>query len=122
MSGASAWYGRSRLAERLPPIINVAISNVPGPQYPLQFAGAKPAGFCPVSIRAHGVALNMTVQSHNGALEVSLTACRHAIAEVTDLADQVMREFELLRGLIDARDSKAPAGPAIAEVAVAAAA
>ena len=64
----------------------------------------------------------MTVQSHYGALEVSLTACRHAIAEVTDLADQVMREFELLRGLIDARDSKAPAGPAIAEVAVAAAA
>ena len=119
-SGAAALCGCSRLAERLPPIINVAISNVPGPQYPLRFAGATPAGFCPVSIRAHGVALTMTVQSHNGALEVSLTACRHAIADVTDLAGQVEREFELLRGLIDARDSKAPAGPAIADVAAAA--
>ena len=102
MSGFASLYGRSRLAERLPPIINVAISNVPGPQHPLYFAGAKLAGFFPVSIPAHGVALNMTVQSYNGALEVGLTACRRAMPDVTDLADHVVQEFETLRGLIAA--------------------
>ena len=34
----------------------VAISNVPGPQFPLYFAGAKLAGFFPVSIPGHGIA------------------------------------------------------------------
>jgi WS/DGAT/MGAT family acyltransferase len=109
MSGFASLYGRSRLAERLPPIINVAISNVPGPQHPLYFAGAKLAGFYPVSIPAHGVALNMTVQSYNGALEVGLTACRRAMPDVTDLADHVVQEFEMLRGLIDALAVVVPA-------------
>ena len=115
MSGAASLYGRSRLAERLPPIVNVAISNVPGPQYPLYFAGAKLAGFYPVSIPAHGVALNMTVQSYTGALEVGLTACRRAMPDVTDLADHVVHQFELLRSLIDALEPRAP----VAAVAVA---
>jgi WS/DGAT/MGAT family acyltransferase len=110
MSGFASLYGRSRLAERLPPIVNVAISNVPGPQHPLYFAGAKLAGFYPVSIPAHGVALNMTVQSYNGALEVGLTACRRAMPDVTDLADHIVQEFELLRGLIDALAVAEPVG------------
>ena len=114
MSGAASLYGRSRLAERLPPIVNVAISNVPGPQHPLYFAGAKLAGFYPVSIPAHGVALNMTVQSYNGALEVGLTACRRALPDVTDLADHVVHEFELLRSLIDALEPSAPVAAATA--------
>ena len=54
MSGLVSLYGRSRLANRLPPIVNVAISNVPGPQFPLYFAGARLASFFPVSIPGHG--------------------------------------------------------------------
>ena len=119
MSGAASLYGRWRLAERLPPIVNVAISNVPGPQHPLYFAGAKLAGFFPVSIPAHGIALNMTVQSYNGTLEVGLTACRRAMRDVTDLADHVVQEFELLRGLIEALEPAAPSAVALAAAAAA---
>jgi diacylglycerol O-acyltransferase / wax synthase len=75
---------------------------VPGPQFPLYFAGAKLAGFFPVSIPGHGIALNMTVQSYNGSLEVGLTACRRAMPDVADLADYVVEEHHKLRGLIAA--------------------
>ena len=102
MSGLVSLYGRSRLANRMPPIVNVAISNVPGPQFPLYFAGAKLAGFFPVSIPGHGIALNMTVQSYNGLLEVGLTACRRAMPDVADLGNYVVEEHAKLRGLIEA--------------------
>jgi len=113
MTGLVSLYGRSRLANRLPPVANVAISNVPGPQFPLYFAGAKLAGFYPVSIPGHGIALNITVQSYNGKLEVGLTACRRAMPDVADLADYIVEEHHKLRALIEARE------PAIMEQAVA---
>jgi diacylglycerol O-acyltransferase len=102
MSGLVSLYGRSRLANRLPPIANVAISNVPGPQFPLYFAGAKLAGFFPVSIPGHGIALNITVQSYNGLLEVGLTACRRAVPDVADLGNYIVEEHKKLRELIGA--------------------
>lgn len=100
LSGLASLYGRSRLADRLPPIVNVAISNVPGPQFPLYFAGAKLAEWYPVSIPGHGVALNMTVQSYNGALEIGLTACRRAVPDVADLGDYVVDEHKRMVGLM----------------------
>src|SRR6185369_17459296 len=103
MSGLASLYGRTRLADRLPPVANVAISNVPGPQFPLYFAGAKLAGFFPVSIPGHGIALNMTVQSYNGLLEVGLTACRRAMPDVADLGNYVVDEHKKLLALIAAR-------------------
>jgi WS/DGAT/MGAT family acyltransferase len=106
MSGLVSLYGRSRLANRLPPIANVAISNVPGPQFPLYFAGAKLAGFFPVSIPGHGIALNITVQSYNGLLEVGLTACRRAMPDVADLGDYIVEEHRKLRDLIEAMPEK----------------
>ena len=104
MSGLVSLYGRSRLANKLPPIADVAISNVPGPQFPLYFAGARLAGFFSVSIPGHGIALNMTVQSYNGSLEVGLTACRRALPDVADLADHVVEEHHKLKALIDASE------------------
>ena len=96
LSGLAALAGRAKLAERLPTLINVLISNVPGPQFPLYFAGAKLATYYPVSIPAHGSALNMTVQSYNGALEFGLTACRRTVPDITDLADYVVEEHHKL--------------------------
>jgi len=105
MSGLASLYGRSRLANRIPPIANVAISNVPGPQFPLYFAGARLAHFFPVSIPGHGVALNITVQSYNGLLEVGLTACRRALPDVDDLGHYIVEEHKKLFALIEAREA-----------------
>lgn len=108
-SGLASLYGRSGLADKLPPIVNVAISNVPGPQFPLYFAGAKVAEWYPVSIPTHGVALNITVQSYNGALEVGLTACRRAMPDVADLGQHVVEEHKKLLALIASRVAALPA-------------
>ncbi|MDR6853955.1 wax ester/triacylglycerol synthase family O-acyltransferase [Variovorax guangxiensis] len=118
MSGLASLYGRSGLADKLPPAANVAISNVPGPSFALYFAGAKVAAYFPVSIPGHGLALNMTVQSYNGALEFGLTACRRAVPDVADLGDYVVAEHKKLFGLIVGNAAQAAAAaPAVVPVA-----
>jgi WS/DGAT/MGAT family acyltransferase len=107
MSGLASLYGRSQLANRLPPLANVAISNVPGAQFPLYMAGGRLTTYFPVSIPAHGVALNITVQSYDGKMEYGLIACRRAVPDVYDIADYVVKEHEKLRGLIMNRPSSA---------------
>lgn len=106
MSGLASLYGRSRLADKIPPVANVIISNVPGPQAPLYLAGAKICTYSPVSIPAHGMALNITVQSYNGMVEIGLTACRRALPDVGDLGDYMVEAaHELAQCVALAADS-----------------
>ena len=99
MSGLASLYGRSRLANSMPPIANVVISNVPGPQMPLYMAGAKMKTFHPVSIVVHGVALNITVESYNGSLDFGLIACRRAAPDVRDIAGYIVAAHGELKGM-----------------------
>jgi diacylglycerol O-acyltransferase / wax synthase len=99
ISGLASMYGRSGLANSLPPVANVAVSNVPGAQMPLYVAGAKMLTYFPVSIPMHGVALNMTVQSYNGSLEYGLIACRRAVPDIDDLGDFLVDEHRTLLAL-----------------------
>ncbi len=96
LQGAMGLYGKSGLADRLPPPANVVISNVPGPQTALYLAGAKLLTLYPVSIPAHGMALNMTVQSYHGALDFGLTACRRTVPELRKLADYLEESLDEL--------------------------
>ena len=93
LSGLASLYGRSGLADRIR-VANVAISNVPGSPVPLYLAGAKMLDYYPVSIAAHGVALNITVQSYMGQLCFGLIACRRAVPDVREIALQMKRAFE----------------------------
>lgn len=86
MGALVALYGRSRLADKIPQLANVVISNVPGPQVPLYMAGARMATYFPVSIVVHGIALNITVQSYNGMLDFGLIACRRAMPDLREFA------------------------------------
>jgi len=79
-SGLSRLWGSGKLAERLPALANVAISNVPGPPVTLFLAGAPLRHYHPVSIVTHGLAFNITVQSYAGHLEFGLTACKDVVA------------------------------------------
>ena len=108
ISGIAGLFGRSRLANRMPPITNVAISNVPGPQFPLYLAGAKMLTYYPVSIAVHSVALNITVESYNGSLDFGLTACRKAMPDLPDLARYMKAAHDELLALTPA----VPARPA----------
>lgn len=87
MSGMAQLYGRSGIANwaRFP--VNVVISNVQGPPVPLFCGEARVSGLYPVSIPAHGCALNITVQSYVDELDFGLTADRRAVPDIALLAD-----------------------------------
>jgi diacylglycerol O-acyltransferase / wax synthase len=102
-------YGKSGVAERLPTIANVAISNVPGPQVPLYLAGARMVTFHPLSIVMHGLALNITVQTYAGSVDFGIVADRKAVPHVQDLATALEAAFEEARGVFVAAPE--PAAP-----------
>ncbi len=85
----SALYGRARMADRLPPLANLVISNVPGPRVPLYMAGARMLSYYPASIVAHGLALNITVESYVDDLYFGLVACQRAVPQLQVMADAI---------------------------------
>jgi diacylglycerol O-acyltransferase len=104
---------RSRVANSMPAFANVVISNVPGPNISLYFAGAKQISTYPVSIPYHGMALNITLQGYNGWLDFGLIGCRRALPDIENLASYMQAaHVELLRRsreLAPAEPAKAPA-------------
>jgi diacylglycerol O-acyltransferase / wax synthase len=99
MSTAASLYGRAKVADRIPPIANVVISNVPGPAFPFYLAGAKMLTNFPTSIVVHGMGLNITVQTYNESLDVGLIACAEAAPHLHDLALHITAAFEELKAL-----------------------
>jgi diacylglycerol O-acyltransferase len=99
IEAATALYGKARVADRIPQVANVVISNVPGPPVPLYMAGAKMLSNYPTSIVVHGLALNITVQSYDQHLDFGLMADAAAMPDVRDLADALRVAFDDLRAL-----------------------
>lgn len=82
-SGLSRLWARGRIAEKLPPLANLVVSNVPGPPMHLYLAGSKLLHNYPVSIVTHGLGLNITVQSYAGQMEVGVIACKDAVPDAS---------------------------------------
>ena len=100
MSGVASMVGRSGLVNVLPPMANVAISNVAGAPFPMYFAGALVTCYYPVSIASQGMALNVTVQSYNGRMDYGLIACRRAVPDITEIGDYMLAEHKKLMDLM----------------------
>jgi WS/DGAT/MGAT family acyltransferase len=71
---------------RTRPMFNVTISNVPGPDKPLYFRGARMDAAYPVSLVTHGQALNITCQSYDGNLAFGFTGCRDSLPHMQRIA------------------------------------
>jgi len=111
LSAAAQLYGRSRLADRLPPIANLVISNVPGPDVPLYLAGARLETWWPLSIVEHGLGLNVTVQSYAGALHLGLVAAASSIADLEPLARAITASVRELQPRAAAGARRRPSKP-----------
>lgn len=94
MEAATALYGKAKVADRIPQVANLVISNVPGPPGPLYMAGARMITNTPTSIIVHGLALNITVQSYDRALDFGLMADAAAMPDVRELADGITIAFD----------------------------
>ncbi len=99
---------RTKLVDYMPAAMNVAISNVPGSRRPMYFAGSKVISNFPVSIATHGCALNITLTSYMDRLEFGLVACKIAVPDVQDIADDILAEFKLLKKVVLKGTNKKP--------------
>ena len=97
IEAATALYGKAKVADRIPQVANVVISNVPGPAQPLYLAGARMLSNWPTSIVVHGLALNITAQSQGGRLDFGLMADGAAMPDVREVADAIAITFDDLR-------------------------
>jgi diacylglycerol O-acyltransferase / wax synthase len=93
----ASMYGKTRIANAIPPIANVVISNVSGPAVPLYVAGARMTGYWPLSIVEHGVGLNITLMSYVGELGIGFTAASCVIPQPQELVADIMAAYRELR-------------------------
>jgi WS/DGAT/MGAT family acyltransferase len=96
LHGLAALYERSSRTGVVPPLANVIVSNIPGPQVPLYAAGARMSTYWPMSIVEHGVGLNITMMSYAGAMGFGFTTARSAVSDARELSHALAATFEEL--------------------------
>ncbi|WP_431912106.1 wax ester/triacylglycerol synthase family O-acyltransferase [Nonomuraea jabiensis] len=75
-----------RLAGRAFPPINLIISNVPGPQFPLYLCGGRVLSYYPLSVLTDvSGGLNITCFSYDGMLDFGIVACPERMDDVWGL-------------------------------------
>jgi hypothetical protein len=77
------------VGDRLPPLANVVISNLRGPEFPLYVAGAKLGHLYPLGPLLEGVGLNITVASYRDEIAFGFLACPDLVDDVAGLAAAV---------------------------------
>jgi len=92
---AARLAARVRLLERVNPF-NLFVSNVPGPNVALYYAGARLLGYYPLSAIADGQGLNITVCSLSGQLHFGLIADRELVPDLEVMADYLVDELTVL--------------------------
>jgi WS/DGAT/MGAT family acyltransferase len=85
------------LAATRKPIWNLVISNVPGPQVPMYFAGAHVTALYPVSVVVDGLGLNITLFSYCGQIDFGIVSDREQMPDVWRLIDWLREELEELQ-------------------------
>jgi len=97
VSRLASLYGRSHLANRIPPIANVVISNVHGSDVPMYLAGARMLTYWPMSIVEHGLGLNITLESYAGSLDFGVIGAGNAVPDVREVAVDIEDAFRELK-------------------------
>ena len=94
---AGRLVARTGLMSRLTPVAHCVVTNVPGPQVPLYFTGAKMVGSFGLGLPMEGIGLFHAVLSYNGAITVSVTACRQQMPDPSFYAQCLEESFRELR-------------------------
>jgi WS/DGAT/MGAT family acyltransferase len=85
------------------PMLNLVISNVPGPPVPLYLAGAELQAHFPVSVITDGVGLNITCMSYRDHIDFGVVVDRDMVDDAWDLMDALEHAMDELDGVICGR-------------------
>jgi diacylglycerol O-acyltransferase len=92
----AVFYGRSRLADSVPPPFNVVVSNVVFSRARIYMAGARIEHVYPMSIPVHGQALNITVHGYVDGLDVGFIAGANVVPDLRRISGLLAGELEEL--------------------------
>jgi diacylglycerol O-acyltransferase / wax synthase len=81
------------------PVANATISNVPGPQEPLYFMGAKMLMFTGVAPLVPGMGMTIASTSYNGGLTIGISACPSWVSDPQKLIGCVRESYVELAAL-----------------------
>jgi len=103
---AARAYSRLGLANRVRPFLNTVITNVPGPQVPLYFTGARIVGLFGMGPVMDGMGIIHPVFSFSGRISISVTACRDMLPDPGFYARCLQESFD---ELLEAATKSVPA-------------
>ncbi|GAT65807.1 acyltransferase [Planomonospora sphaerica] len=111
-----------RLASMGAPPVNLIVSNVPGPQFPLYLCGARVLGYHPLSVLSDATGgLSITCFSYDGSLDFGIVACPDRVEDVWRLMGHLQEAMDELVELAGPAPAAAPAAvPVPAAVAASA--
>ena len=78
---------RLSLANRLRPVFNTTVTNMPGPRHPLYMAGAQLVAMYGAGMIVDGMGLIHPVMSYCGDITISFTSCREMLPDPAHYAD-----------------------------------
>ena len=110
---AARLYSRLGLANRLSPMFNTVVTNVPGPQVPLYMAGARMTATYGLGPVMDSMGLFHAVTSYCGEIAVTVTACRKMMPDPAFYRECLEASFaELYEAATGPREAKKrlPAG------------
>jgi WS/DGAT/MGAT family acyltransferase len=93
---AGGLYSRSGIADRLPPVHNLVISNIAGSRDPLYLAGAELTDLYPFGPLVEGTGLNVTAVSHLDGMNIALVACPELAPDADEIAEGIVEGVEVL--------------------------
>ena len=101
MTAAARLYSGLGLARFHPPVLNLVISNVPGPPLDLYCAGSRVTGIFPMGPVMEGSGVNITVLSEARQLNVGIMACPDLLDDVDELGRGFVAAVDELADLVD---------------------
>jgi len=98
LSGLAArLYTRLGLANRVRPFLNTVITNIPGPQIPLYFSGARMVALHGLGPVMDGMGIIQPVFSYAGRISIAVTADREQMPDPERYAEYLQASFDELQ-------------------------